>query len=231
MKTLNDINPSTVNFLPIKENLNGELCKEPYVECCFCEKLFKITPDHQNIINKLGDKVYCPFCIRHSHQTKAQKDILILTFRSVIGHYYYCHYKKDKFMWLSEIKDCIANHIEAGMSNPFFNYDDETFLWFIDFNRVGKSTKKINKDVVIEVVSKIVSTFNIERNMGHKSKDKFHSKYIDAINLFYSHRKRPHDRKILNPTLSNLPVREQSTKLNYNIDKIKNFTLKDLKCC
>jgi hypothetical protein len=231
MKSLDNINPSTVNFLPIKENLNGELYKEPYVECSFCEKLFKITSGHQNIINKLSDKVYCAFCIRHSHQTKAQKDILILTFRSVIGHYYYCHYKKDKFMWLSEIKDCIDNHIEAGMSNPFFNYDDETFLWFVDFNRVGKSAKKINKGVVIEVVSKIVSTFNIEKNMGCNNRNKFFSKYIDAINLFYSHRKRPHDRNILNPTLSNMAVRESATKLDYNIDKIKNFTSKDLKCC
>ena len=135
-------------------------------------------------------------------------------------------------MWLSEIKDCIDNHIKAGMSNPFFNYDDETLLWFVDFNRVGKSAKKINKGVVIEVVSKIVSTFNIEKNMGCKN-NKFYSKYIDAINLFYSHRKRPHNRKILNPTLlSNMAGQEQSsTKLDYNIDKIKNFTLKDLKCC
>ena len=229
MKIISDTNDK---FLPIKENLNGELYRDPYVECCFCEKLFKITPDHQDIISNLGDKVYCPFCIRHGHQTKAQKDILILTFRSVIGHYYYCHYKKDKFMWLSEIKDCIDNHVEAGMGNPFFNYDDETFLWFVDFNRVGKSAKKISKSVVIEVVSKIVSAFNIEKNVGCKARGKFYSKYIDAINVFYSHRKRPHDKKILNPTLSNVAVKNESaTKLDCNIDKIKNFTSKDLKCC
>ena len=99
------------------------------------------------------------------------------------------------------------------------------------FNRVGKSAKKISKGVVIEVVSKIVSAFNIEKNVGCKARGKFYSKYIDAINLFYSHRKRPHNKKILNPTLPDATGREQSSvKLNYNIDKIKNFTSKDLKC-
>jgi len=213
MKSLDNINPSTVNFLPIKENLNGELHKEPYAECSFCEKLFKITSVHQNLINKLNNKTYCNFCIRHGYQTKAKKNILILTFRGIIGHYYYHCYKKNKSMWVSEIKDYIDAHIEVGMESPFFNYDTETFLWFVDFSRIGNSAKKINKEIaVMGVVSNMISTFDIKHNTNN-----FYSKYVDAINLFYSRRKRPVGKKILNPTLDNC-----------NIDKIKNFTSKDL---
>ncbi len=225
MKSLDNINPSTVNFFPIEENLNGELYKEPYVECSFCEKLFKITTDHRNLSDQLSSKVYCNFCIRHGYQTKAKKNILMLTFRGIVGHYYYYHYKKNKSLWVSEIKDYIDAHVRAGMESPFFNYDPETLLWFVDFSRIGMSAKKVNKDIaVLAVVSNIISTFDIENNVNCKS-NKVYEKYVDAINLFYSHRKRPPGKKILNPTLGRV------SRKNYNIDKVKNFISKDLKCC
>jgi len=84
--------PAIVDIIlqPIKESLNGELSKDFYYECAFCQKTVKPTSDFHFIYETLtGDYFHCPFCIRHDYHTKNNKHILTLSFRAIIGYYYY----------------------------------------------------------------------------------------------------------------------------------------------
>ena len=74
-----------------------------------------------------------------------------MSYRGIIGYYYHKHYLNRNAhhkLWHSNIELFINKHVEIGLSNPVFCYDPTTFLWFVDFNRVGSTGKKIPYETV-----------------------------------------------------------------------------------
>lgn len=196
----------TVTLTPIEEKLDGELSADIQIDCSFCEKTVRQQSDFRQMAEKLsGDDFYCSFCLRNGLNTKRRNHILIMSFRAIIGYYYYGHYciTLRKISW-SEIKAYIEAHTESGLQNPVFSYDPETYLWYIDFSKVGKSTKKISIDDVMKTVSNILASFNLGHHIKNINVNELYAKYDGAIRKYYENRTRPEDKKTLVPTLKGL---------------------------
>lgn len=172
-----------------------------FCKCYFCEKETKILKE--KTVFSLRDKFYCTFCLRNKHYQKDSKNILITSFRGIIGYYYYAfHYlPKNAYIFISEIWDYIHLHQEIGLKNPIFYYDPDSFLWFIDFNRVGKTNKKIPIEKVLTTINEILLCFNLFELIRDIQPHKLYLKYEEAILKFYHQRQRPEDMKILSPSL------------------------------
>jgi hypothetical protein len=218
------ISISKIILNPLPETSSGELCEKIYCKCNFCEKSCEVFTDHSSSINKLSGEgnFYCSFCLRHNFHTKNNKNVLILSFRSIVAQYYYQHYLNQGAIYISEIEDFIESHQKAGLVNPCFSYDPETMLWFIDFAKVGNTKKKIPIEEIYKTVLSILLSFNLSEVSRGVSLSSMYIKYKDAIELFYTHRRRPENKKMLIPTLG---VNLSQTK---NFERIRNFILKDL---
>lgn len=145
-----------ISFVPTNDALPGELSNKIVENCLFCKKSITINACNSFIIKKLSgpERIFCPFCLRNAFYTKRSKHILILSFRSLIASFYYQFYAcQNRKLWLSQIKEYICVHEYIGLKNPVFMYDQETYLWFIDFSRVGTGKKEIP---IIEVHRTIV---------------------------------------------------------------------------
>lgn len=210
------INQVILKPLPVLQN--GELSDKVIKKCYFCEKKceFQENSLHQKLS---GDRFYCLFCLRNNLNTKNNRNVLILSFRSIIGSFYNQNYLLNRKLWLCEIEDYIEAHIKAGSENPLFLYDPESMLWFVDFNKVGNSKKKIPVDEVYKTVISILATFNISENSFNVKMSVLFKKYKDAIELFYRKRYRPPHTKILVPSFG-----ESATD-----EKTKTFVFQDLK--
>jgi len=196
-----------IEITPIEENLEGELAKEIYYECGFCGKRVAIHQFARTLCERLSTNVYyCNFCLRHGFHTKNNKNVLILTFRSVIGHYYKEFYIRPiqpaKRMYISEIDEYVNAHVQAGLLNPAFYYNPDAYLWFVDFSKVGKGNKKITLHDVLKTIINIIACFNLKSNLYNVSMSSFYEKYKDAIEKFYTSRYRPAGRMILIPSLN-----------------------------
>ena len=177
-------------------------------KCNFCEKETIAQPEIQRLTEKLchPNKFYCSFCLRNNLNTKDNKHILMLTFRAIFGYFYYEFYQQPKTvpaMYLSEIQDYIDSHRDVGMHNPLFNYDPESYVWFIDFRRVGTSKKKISIEDVKQTVVNILASFNLASTVPGITMNKLYQKYQEAIDDFYTKRYRPEGKALLCPTLKN----------------------------
>ena len=199
------IQAKQVEIVPIEENLDGELGKEVYYECNFCSKRTALPAFTRGLCEKLSEDYYCNFCLRHHFHTRNNKNILLLTFRNVFDHYYQEFYFNPipvtKRMYLTEIQEYIKSHTAAGLLNPVFSYDPETFLWFIDFSRVGRGNKKLKLNDVLKTIINILACFNLKSNLPSCSIHGFYEKYWSAIEKFYTARYRPSDKRILSPSL------------------------------
>lgn len=186
-----------------------ELDKEVKVsrKCNFCEKETIAQPEVQRLTEKLcqPNKFYCSFCLRNNLQMKDNKHTLMLTFRAIFGYYFYEFYQtpKQPLMYLSEIQDCINLHRDIGLLNPVFNYDPESYVWFVDFGRVGSSKKKISVEDVKQTVTDILASFNLATTITGLDMPKLFQKYNEAIDDFYTKRYRPEGKRLLAPTLKN----------------------------
>ena len=191
-----------IDFQPKKESIHGELAQKVYCECDFCEKrvLFDIS-ERKVCENLSGDRFYCTFCIRHRFNTKNNRDVLMLSFRAIISAYYHYFYRSKRKMYKSEIKDFIQSHIQTGLSNPLFIYDQETMVWHIDFSRVGKQKKKVKIDNILQTITNILVCFNLPLCFKNCDTGKLYKKYEEAIMRFYASRWRPDGRRLLNPSL------------------------------
>jgi hypothetical protein len=199
-----------VEIIPVEENLNGDLSKEIYYECDFCNKRIPLHPFVRNFCEKLsGDNYYCNFCLRHGFHTKNNRNVLIFTFRTIIGHYYQELYvnpiPSSKKMYFKEIQAYIDSHVKAGLLNPTLAYDSETYLWYADFSRIGKGNKKLKLNDMLKTVINILACFNLKSNIPSISVHTLYDKYKDAMYKFYTARYRPADRIILAPTLFSVP--------------------------
>lgn len=182
---------------------NGELSERIYRTCHFCEKQTEIFSLNKKINQRLtgSNQFFCQFCLRHDHHTKNSRDVLIMSFRSILGYYYQQYYHKR--MWLSEIKDYETSHVQTGLQNPVFSYDPETLLWFVNFAKVGMSKKKIKVEEILKTILNILVCFNLPLEVPELHFCRFFSKYKDAVLSFHTKRYRPEGRKMLIPTFIN----------------------------
>lgn len=195
------------------ENLpNGELADTVASQCSFCEKLVTTSTEYFLFYKKFGhDKFFCPFCLRHQFYQKHAKNQLLLSFKGIIGYYYICLYYDEhrRKLYKNQLADLITNHVKIGLVNPVFAYDPETFLWFVDFNRVGTSKHKVPVEEVHFTVEQIIESFRMKELVPQVDDDKFADKFADAVTQFYETRHRPKDKRILVPTFLNCGVTEQ----------------------
>ena len=176
-----------------------------FCKCNFCGKETVMTPGVRRFTEKLSgqNRFYCTFCLRHKLNHRDARNTLLLTFRGIIGYYYYSLYSLPKHVWMciSEIKDYINMHVEAGLQNPVFIYDPEAYLWFIDFNRIGNAKTKMPIQDVLATIGEILLAFDLQENVKDIKPHKVYHKYEEAILKFYHQRHRPVGSRVLAPTL------------------------------
>lgn len=190
---MSQLNLLKVTLQPISNPGTGELAKDIFYNCSFCRKPCGLNQHTRQICEQLADSnsLFCPFCIRHCYHTKRSKNVLVLSFRNFLGYLYYCLYLFNE-IYISEIKDYEAEHQAIGLQNPVFNYDPETYLWFIDFSRVGNGKGKIGVDTVIKTTCDILSCLEICRHLP-KNQNKIYNHYRHGILAFYNNHLRPAD--------------------------------------
>jgi hypothetical protein len=198
-------------------------------QCNFCNKICLFHGDLKKCCERVvgPNQLYCHFCIRNDLYQRYAKNTLILTFRGIIGYYYYCfHICRQPSMFMNDLHDYIELHIRLGVQNPLFRYDPESFLWFIDFSKVGTGRRKMPVEYILQTIIQILAGFNLYDNVRDCSPFKVYDKYREAIMDFYNHRKRPANHKILAPTLlsTGIPLENVSnTDKAIPQDLLRNF--------
>ena len=193
-----------VTVEPTKEDLGDELSNTFFRSCSFCSKMVKVSSSNfRSCINLGGKRFFCPFCIRNNFHFRSSRNVLGLSYRSIIGHYYHKHYLKHvtKKLFLNQIQDCIDNHIRVGLRSPVFSYDADTYMWFLDFNRVGKDSRKAPCAEVLATAKTMLYCFGLSKVYGSWVFNNMWEKYDTAIKLFYEKRQRPKNKRMLVPTL------------------------------
>jgi hypothetical protein len=203
-----------VSVNPIDEDLSGGLSEQVVCSCTFCGKSSKYPSVSRGMCEKLSRErdFFCHFCLRSGHFARSARHTLILSFRGIIGWYYYLGYKKTanykRSLYLSEINEYIKEHAHAGLMNPLFRYDDESLLWFIDFEKVGTAKRKLPLEAIKQTAVSVLASFNLWEHIPGVRLHKLAEKYTEAIDVFYTHRTRPPERRILSPTLAGCGVVE-----------------------
>jgi hypothetical protein len=227
------IQQQSVKLTPVKKDLGGELAEKIYYECDFCRKTVGLHPEIRRVCERLsGDGFYCAFCLRNNFHIKSNRHILITSFRGVIGYYYYALYASPhRQLYLANLEDYISSHIHAGSQNPIFRYDPESYLWFIDFSRVGRCRKKIKLQDVNRTIVNVLTCFNLWDHIPNVRMHKLYDKYAEAVEKFHTQRYRPEGKRMCLPTLSQCftyPYQyEQQLPKGYNLEDTRNFTPKD----
>lgn len=201
-----------------------------FFKCNFCEKYAKSYERSSEWTQKItGNGNYCTFCVRNDYYTKRNKNILITSFRGVIGYLYYSLYKipLNPKLYVSDIEDMIETHRKIGLLNPVFNYDEESFCWFIDFGKIGKSGKKIQVKDVKNTFSEILTSFNLYQLVEGITLYTLVKKYHEAVDAFHQYRVRPEGKRILIPTLKGCSAPSQ---IKYTTTKISNKTIPVEEC-
>src|ERR1019366_8414811 len=196
------------HILAMPEAAAGELSDRVMRVCDFCGKEVDVTPlNHYSLESLAGPHgFHCLFCLQNGLHTKSNRNIPVLSFRSLIGYYYYefyaaVHANSRKRMSYSQIEDYIESHRRVGLLNPVFRYDPDTFLWFVDFNRVGNSKRRLKVEEVHKTVVNVLACFNLWE-VPKVQMSAFYAKYSEAVTSFYQRRYRPDDKRVLIPTLS-----------------------------
>ncbi len=199
----------------------NELSERVTTTCHFCEKIVNVPIKSYNAYKKLGHKEFhCAFCLRHSHHYKDNCNILLMSFKGLIGFYYHELYDVNpRKIYLSEIISCIEAHQRIGLQNPVFNYDYDNFMWFIDFNKIGNTKHKLCIEEVLATIQAMITAFNPMKylNQFNVNFQALKDKFTKAIKLFHQQRQRPISKRILCPTLFDVI----STTTNYDIEKTK----------
>ena len=218
------IDTQKVVLSPKKVDAQGELADKIYYECGFCGKRSGLYAHERRLCEKLsGEKgFYCSFCLRHNFHTKLNRNILVMSFRSIVAYYYYEKYlfNGNREIWISEIEDYLAAHAEVGSRNPVFSYDPESFLWFIDFNKVGRGKRKIRMIEVLKTIINMLVCFNLHQHIPNVKQGNLYQKFAEAIMKFYKNRYRPDDKRMLIPTLKECGVYESK---RFNFDHSRDF--------
>lgn len=196
-----------------------------FYNCFFCNKI--VIDDVFCEMNKTlsGNNLYCNHCLRMGFNKKNSKN-LIVSFKNIIAYYYYSFYishGKKRTMWFSDIKNLINLHKKAGNRYPFMTYDEDTFLWFINFKKIGKNKKQIKLDNVKKALIDIAKCFEIEKHIHKFNFDKFIENIDEPIKNFYKS-KCPARKVILFPILGNGELDRY-----VNLDNLNSFDSKILR--
>lgn len=195
-----------VEIVKVQTSTQNELSDKLYRVCVFCDKVVRVGGTNLHSCSNLtGQEFFCPFCIRNNHHFRSSRNILILSFRAIIAYYYwkfYCEHHNTYLIYLYDLERYIERHMNIGLQNPVFSYDPNTFLWFIDFNRVGTGKGKAPYVEVVKTIDLMFEEFQIDQYCTQYVKNDIKEKFSTAIDLFYEKRKRPKDRRMLIPTLS-----------------------------
>lgn len=217
-----------INISGFSNDLDQAFNARAHLLCEFCGKSTTISPLSRILVDKLSKKNldFCSFCIRNDLTSRNNRHTLILSFRSVFGYLYYHDYKiKKKTLFFSQLEDLISSHEKAGLTNPVFKYDPETFLWFINFEKVGATGRKIPVVEVHKTILNILACFNLYETVTNFRLHLFYKKYAEAIDDFYKKRSRPVGKTILSPTFHQCGVIE--TK-DLPLEKTREFNPKDM---
>lgn len=198
-----------VSIKPSEEDAGDELSKTFYRSCSFCDKLVRVSSfNFKSCLNLGGKKFFCPFCLRNNLHFRSSRHTLILSYRAIIGHLYHNNYLKMPNggikLWVNQIRIQINNHERMGLRSPVFCYDPETYLWYIDFTRVGKENHKAPCEEIIDTAMTILRCFDLDIIYGQWAFNDVWTKYEKSINIFYQQRKRPKNKRMLIPSLNNL---------------------------
>lgn len=197
-----------VDVETIQNDTSNHLSDTFYRNCNFCNKIVHINPANlKSCLQLSGGSFYCPFCLRNNFHHKLSQNVLIMSYRGIIGYYYWDLYRGQERhgrsrMWYSDISTLIDRHQFVGLKSPVFFYDPSTYLWFVDFNRIGVGKKKAPISEVKDVAKQIMLSFDMSRHMFSYANDKMWDKYDQAIDLYFRQRKRPKDKRMLIPTLA-----------------------------
>lgn len=167
------------------------------VRCCFCDKIF-VSDGRFPCLE--GQQTYCVFCFRHGFNFRSNRNVLIMSYRAILAHYYYHGYLGGNVSH-SAIRWLIEEQEKVGLRNPVFTYDPETFLWFVDFNRIGNTSKKVPLGRVLEDANLMLKTLDLNEWVPGNPYEKTWKKYEEAIKGYYHKRQRPKNRRMLIPTL------------------------------
>lgn len=207
-----------------------------YRRCNFCSKETTLKSHAAAIASQLSgaNKFYCTFCLRHKLNTKNSKNTLVLSFRGLIGYYYYAFHMLPKvpIMYLTQLRDFIDLHVAVGQQNPLFTYDEESYLWFIDFSRIGKHKDQLPIEEVLKTVSEIIMSFGMFDYIKDIKPHILYQKYEEAIQVFYHQRKRPENARILSPTLIKTGASETAPEKPYMLTlayAFSNYTANDVR--
>src|ERR1035437_10087950 len=166
-----------------------DLAEKIHYNCHFCGKNVGLYPQNRRWCERLsGKEFFCPFCLRNNYHTKNNKHILVMSFRAIFGFYYYDKYYYSSSyseMYINDIEEYIKSHAQTGMLNPIFNYDPETYLWFIDFSKVGRGKKRIKVKEVLKTILNILVCFDSPQNVANIQTSKLYEIYEEAILKFY----------------------------------------------
>lgn len=197
----------------------GEDFSDTFLQrCSFCDKHAQVTNLNYWSCMKLSKQFFCPFCLRNNFHRKINREnILVLSFRGIIGYYYYNCYIRGDNLWFSEIVDCVKQHEEVGLQNPLFHYDPATFLWFVNFGKVGDEGRKVPLAEVEQVVGGILHCFGMNECVFLGAEVTLLKKYLLAIKQFNKNRERPAEKQFLIPTLFDIIP-------NVNSEETRSFT-------
>jgi len=102
---------------------------------------------------------------------------------------------------MNEITKYIESQQRLGLQSPVFSYEPSTFLWFINFNHVGKDSRKAPYSEVKDMVKLLLVILDLPKHYGDYAFKDMLEKYEKALDVFYKQRKRPKDKRMLIPTL------------------------------
>lgn len=202
------------------QEIDDEIPKT-YHKCFFCGK-FSSSKKVKYFSKCLSNKFHCNFCLGNNYN-EINKDIMILTYRGIIGYYYYSYFiaPKTSSMYSTDIDDYIKRHHTIGINNPTFKYDHETMCWFIDFSKI--SDNKIPISEVLKTVISQIFCFDLLECVPGCNPRKLYDKYYHAIMEFYTKRTRVDGEKIFSPTLINCDIPTETNFSPIPKEMLENF--------
>jgi hypothetical protein len=201
--------------------------------CGFCQKVVILAEDDiLKTQTTLQGTYFCPFCFRHDFHTRPE-DILIISYRGVIGYYYWTLYlaalpNTERTLTVARIKAMIDQHIKVGLRNPAFSYSDDTFQWFLDFNKIGKTKVPIRQ--VIQTTEEILACFHLKDYLGWTNEEEqINDEILGKIEKYRRTAKAKRKQFNCCIPLVSTPQKWQDTNIEDELQELAYFLPKQLK--